>query len=78
MIRVKKGLKSWYALAVVFLSLGLSVPAGAISADHSHGGNDSGNAEALVGSCLALSTRFDNRITVRVHRVRDKNIRSLR
>ena len=44
MIRVKKGWKSWYALAVVFLSLGLSVPAGAISTDHSHGGHDSGNA----------------------------------
>jgi FtsP/CotA-like multicopper oxidase with cupredoxin domain len=44
MIRVKKGWKSCYALAVVFLSLGLSVPAGAISTDHSHGGHDSGNA----------------------------------
>jgi manganese oxidase len=44
MIRVKKGWKSWYAVAVVFLTLGLSVPAGAISTDHSHGGHDSGNA----------------------------------
>jgi len=44
MIRVKKGWKSWYALAVVLLSLGLSVPAGAISTDHSHGSHDSGNA----------------------------------
>ena len=44
MIRVKKGWKNWYAIAVVFLSLGLSVPAGAISTDHSHGGHDSGNA----------------------------------
>ena len=44
MIRVKKGWKSWYAIAVVFLSLGISVPAGAISTDHSHGGHDSGNA----------------------------------
>ena len=44
MIRVKKGWKSWYAVAVVFLSLGISVPAGAISTDHSHGGHDSGNA----------------------------------
>ncbi len=44
MIRVKKGWKSRYALAVVFLSLGLSVPAGAISTDHSHGDHDSGNA----------------------------------
>ena len=44
MFGVKKGWKSWYALAVVFLTLGLSVPAGAISTDHSHGGHDSGNA----------------------------------
>ena len=44
MFGVKKGWKSWYALAVVFLTLGLTAPAGAISTDHSHGGHDSGNA----------------------------------
>ncbi|MDE1045759.1 MAG: multicopper oxidase domain-containing protein, partial [Nitrospinaceae bacterium] len=44
MILVKKGWKSLYALAVVFLTLGLSVPAGAISTDHSHDDHDSGNA----------------------------------
>ena len=42
MFGVKKGWKNWYALAVVFLTLGLSVPAGAISTDHSHGVHDTG------------------------------------
>ena len=43
MFVVKKGWKNWYALAVVFLTLGLTVPAGAISTDHSHGSHSTGN-----------------------------------
>ena len=44
MFVVKKGWKNWYALAVVVLTLGLSVPAGAISTDHSHDGPSTGNS----------------------------------
>ena len=44
MFVVKKGWKNWYALAVVFLTLGLTIPAGAISTDHSHGSHSTGNA----------------------------------
>jgi len=43
MFGVKKGWKNWYALAVVLVTLGLCVPAGALTTDHSHGGHNSGN-----------------------------------
>jgi len=43
MFGVKKGWKNWYALAVVFVTLGLCVPAGALTTDHSHGGHNLGN-----------------------------------
>ena len=43
MFGVKKGWKNWHALAVILLTLGLCVPAGAISTDHSHGGHNIGN-----------------------------------
>ena len=43
MFGVKNGWKSWHALAVILLTLGLCVPAGAVSTDHSHGGQNLGN-----------------------------------
>ena len=59
MFGVKKGWKNWYVLAVVFLTLGLSVPAGAISTDHSHGVHDTGiNAVDTVSyTHLTLPTK---------------------
>ena len=60
MFGVKKGWKNWYALAVVFLTLGLSVPAGAISTDHSHGVNDTGIDG--IGVSVVLSA-FKARLT---------------
>ena len=44
MFGVKKGWKNWHAFAVVLVTLGLCVPAGAISTDHSHGGHNLGKA----------------------------------
>ncbi|HCK68360.1 MAG TPA: hypothetical protein DHW17_03660, partial [Nitrospina sp.] len=43
MFGVKNGWKSWHAFAVVLMTLGLCVPAGAVSTDHSHGGQNLGN-----------------------------------
>jgi hypothetical protein len=44
MFGVKKGWKNWHAFAVVLVTLGLCVPAGAVSTDHSHGGHNLGKA----------------------------------
>ena len=43
MLGVKKGWKNWHALAVGIMTLGLCIPAGAVSTDHSHGGHNLGN-----------------------------------
>ena len=44
MFGVKKGWKNWHAFAVVLVTLGLCVPAGAITTDHSHGSHNAVNS----------------------------------
>ena len=43
MFGVKKGWKNWHAVSVFLMTLGLCIPAGAVSTDHSHGGHNMGN-----------------------------------
>ena len=43
MFGVKKRWTSWHAFSVFIMTLGLCVPAGAVSTDHSHGGHNMGN-----------------------------------
>jgi hypothetical protein len=44
MLGVKNGWKNWRVCAVVLMTLGLCVPAGAVTTDHSHGGHSTGNS----------------------------------